>query len=851
MATSSGGLRKDIESVVNLLGYGGLDDMSEHDRKEETHKRAARGSFKEYMKLMYPGYIEGDHLDLLIEKLEAVERGDLKRLIVSIPPRHALADSTPVITPDRGYVAHGDLRVGDAIYGADGSIISVTDVMPKVGMDYVVRLSNGDDIVCNSEHIWEVKSRGSGDYRAVSTEEMVRRGVSVVDGGKVRHRFGIRAHGPLEGRHADLPLHPYALGAWLGDGSANHPRLSMDPRDRAVSERIQELGYNISSINQHPTQESHESIYFSNGRSGRGPLAPFAAALRSLGVKGDKHIPDIYIRSSVQQRLELLAGVMDTDGHVEAATGRCRIVSTSRKIIDGMFEVCQSLGFRPYINDSGVPTSGFGGKRSVMTLGFQPTMPIPTVLPRKTVERFAKQRQVSVVAIDPYDGGEVGNCISVSADDGLYLVGNHQNITHNSKSMHISEGFPAWYLGRNPESRIIAASHTQRLADIFSRRVRGHIQSPSWPFQWVSIGDDSAALRDWELGDTEGGYLAAGVGTGITGRGANLMIIDDPHKDMAEAESPVMRENVHEWFSGTLYTRRQPGAAIIIVMTRWHADDLVGRLLERTEQGGEDWDVVNLPAENQDGSFLWEEYWPPEEYELAKKSSTRVWNAQYMGRPSTEGGNMLREQWFGRYAVPAQYSRVVVAYDTAEKVGLTNDYTACTVIGVKPNGYDLLVVTRSKVEFPELIREIDNRMAWASASFPEASVELVIEDASSGTAVIQLFKSSRNYVMYPVSSTRKNEKEIRVMEITPLVETGRVSVPEVAPWIADFFSQITQFPYDTHDDVVDSFSIGLRHSAGIGASHGGEMSVTRYNNDDRDYGELSYKRRNDRLRGDR
>lgn len=508
MATTSGSLRKDIESVVNLLGYGGLDDMSEHDRKEETHKRAARGSLKEYMKLMYPGYVDGNHLDLLIEKLEAVERGDLKRLIVSIPPRH-------------------------------------------------------------------------------------------------------------------------------------------------------------------------------------------------------------------------------------------------------------------------------------------------------------------------------------------------------SKSMHISEGFPAWFLGRNPENRIIAASHTQRLADIFSRRVRGHIQSPSWPFPWVSMGDDSAALRDWELGDTEGGYLAAGVGTGITGRGADLIIIDDPHKDMAEAESPVMRENVHEWFSGTLYTRRQPGAAIIIVMTRWHSDDLVGRLLERTEQGGEEWDVVNLPAENPDGSFLWEEYWPPEEYELAKKSSTRVWNAQYMGRPSTEGGNMLREQWFGRYAVPAQYSRVVVAYDTAEKVGLTNDYTACTVIGVKPNGYDILVVTRSKVEFPELIREIDNRMAWASASFPEASVELVIEDASSGTAVIQLFKSSRNYVMYPVSSTRKNEKEIRVMEITPLVETGRVSVPEVAPWIADFFSQITQFPYDTHDDVVDSFSIGLRHAAGIGASHGGEMSVTRYNNDDRDYGELSYKRRNDRLRGDR
>lgn len=421
----------------------------------------------------------------------------------------------------------------------------------------------------------------------------------------------------------------------------------------------------------------------------------------------------------------------------------------------------------------------------------------------------------------------------------------------HSKSMHISEGFPAWYLGKNPEGRVIAASHTQRLADIFSRRVRGQIQSPSWAFPWVSIGDDSSALRDWELSETGGGYLSAGVGTGITGRGFSIGIIDDAHKDMAEAESPVMRENIWEWYTGTFYTRRQPGAAIVIVMTRWHSDDLVGRLLEREKEGGEKWDVVNLPAENPDGSFLWEEFWPPEEYELAKKSSTRVWNAQYMGRPSTEGGNMLREQWFGRYAIPSKYSRVIVSYDAAEKAGLTNDYTACTVIGVKPNGYDILMVTQSKVEFPDLIREIDNRMAWAASSFPEAQIELVIEDASSGTAVIQLFKNSRNYVMYPAKATRANEKEIRVMEIASVVETGLVSVPEVAPWLVDFFSQITQFPYDTHDDIVDSFSTGLKRAAGIGESHGGRMSVTRYNDDDRYYGELSYKRRHDRLRGDR
>ena len=138
-------------------------------------------------------------------------------------------------------------------------------------------------------------------------------------------------------------------------------------------------------------------------------------------------------------------------------------------------------------------------------------------------------------------------------------------------------------------------------------------------------------------------------------------------------------------------------------------------------------------------------------------------NAQYMGRPSTEGGNLLREQWFGEFYLPSKYSEIVVAYDCAEKVGLSNDYTACVVIGTKSTGYDVLHVHRSKMEITDLIRDIDNRMGWVQASFPDTPISLAIEDKSAGTSVIQIIRKERSYNLFPIAAHRRNEKELRVL----------------------------------------------------------------------------------------
>lgn len=643
----------------------------------------------------------------------------------------------------------------------------------------------------------------------------------------------MRIHGPIRLPEADLPIDPYLLGLWIADGSKDHGSIteSLDDWDWLVP-YLESRGHKVYPIRQY--DKKNAAIATIDGLRG---------LLSAEGVLKNKHIPEKYLWSSPAQRLSLLQGIVDGDASI-TKQGQITITQKDEGIAMAILRLVRSLG----VKASTYRVEGrIGGKSYGYYHQVQFFMDGAAMLPRK------RDRCRQPVKVDRYvsferDGTGDTVCIEVDSSSHQYLIGEGFMPTHNS--MHSTEGFPAWYLGRHPDHRIINAAHTQRLAERFSRIVRNQVSSVFWPFPWVSVAPDNGGVGQWGIDQYGGGYLAVGVGSSPTGQGGDLILIDDPIRDQQDADSPTIRENTWEWFQGTLYTRRQPGAKIILTMTRWHQDDLAGRLIEHGETGGDKWHVINIPAENPDGTFLWPEFWSDEEYLMAKRSSSRVWNAQYMGRPSTEGGNMIRESWFRTFDHVSDYASIVVAYDTASKVGLSNDYTSCTVLGVKANGYDILHVDRNRLEFPDLMRNIDNRMAWAQGSFPGIPVSLVIEDASSGTAAIQVISSSRNYALYPVKPYRSKEKEMRVMEITPIVETGKVYVPEVAPWIQDFFSQITQFPYDTHDDMVDSFTLALRHAAGIGVETPSELSATRYNSDERDYGELSYRRRSDRLRGE-
>ncbi len=281
----------------------------------------------------------------------------------------------------------------------------------------------------------------------------------------------------------------------------------------------------------------------------------------------------------------------------------------------------------------------------------------------------------------------------------------------HGKSLTSSDFFPAWYVGKHPDHDVIFATYGQTLSDDFGRKVRNHLIDPMHQaiFPDCRLSEDLAAAHRFSL--THGGtYYAVGRGGALTGRGAHLLLLDDPLKDHEEANSETIRRTLHDWYSSVAYTRLMPGGAIVLIQTRWHEDDLAGRLLR--ESRGDDWDVLNLPAiaEHDDvfrkeGEALWSEQFPLRELERIRSAiGSRAWTSLYQQRPAAAGGVIFKRDWWQYYRPPLTQSinQIVQSWDTAFKRGTENDFSICTTWAVCENGYYLLHLWRDRVEFPEL-----------------------------------------------------------------------------------------------------------------------------------------------------
>jgi predicted phage terminase large subunit-like protein len=382
----------------------------------------------------------------------------------------------------------------------------------------------------------------------------------------------------------------------------------------------------------------------------------------------------------------------------------------------------------------------------------------------------------------------------------------------HSKSLHVSENLPAWYLGRYPDRRVIAASHTASLAYTFSRRVRNKIASERYPFPGVSIAGDKGAVGAWDIAGHLGGYYAVGVGGSPVGAGADLIVIDDPIRSQSDADSENVREALWEWYQGTLRTRLEPGGSIIITATRWHDDDLTGRLLAAADLGSERWTQIHMPAVDDDGNALWPERWPVSELDAIRTAvGSRVWTAQYQGNPVANEGGTFKRHWWRRYReLPDDITAVEVVVDSAFKTGVGNDFSACAAWASDSRGNAYLVnVWRKRVEFPELIQMGAMAWQWACERFPSMAIPLVPEDKASGQSAIQVWKRENDIpvIAYAVKATES--KISRAEAITPYVEGGRVFIPEFAPWLDDWLDEHDRFPTGTHDDQVDTTTMGV------------------------------------------
>ena len=386
----------------------------------------------------------------------------------------------------------------------------------------------------------------------------------------------------------------------------------------------------------------------------------------------------------------------------------------------------------------------------------------------------------------------------------------------HTKSEFASYLLPAWFLGKFPNKKIIQCSNTAELAVGFGRKVRNLVDSEAYAhvFPNVSLRSDSKAAGRWST-NGNGEYFAIGVGGTVTGKGADLLIIDDPHSEQEAAiaaTNPEVYDKVYEWYSSGPRQRLQPGGAIVLVMTRWSKRDLTGRIIQSSiERDGETWEVIDFPAIMPSGNPLWPEFWSIEELEaLRNELPLPKWQAQYQQQPTSEAGAIVKREWWKVWEgdSPPHCEYVIQSWDTAFLKSERADYSACTTWGVfykdeNPNDAHIILLDAMKrrMEFPEL-KETALRMYREYE--PDA---FIVEAKASGAPLI--FELRRMGIpVQEFTPSRGNDKIARINSVSDLFASGKVWAPATR-WAEEVVEEMAEFPSGEHDDLVDSSTQAL------------------------------------------
>jgi len=386
----------------------------------------------------------------------------------------------------------------------------------------------------------------------------------------------------------------------------------------------------------------------------------------------------------------------------------------------------------------------------------------------------------------------------------------------HTKSEFASYLLPAWYLGKFPSKKIIQCSNTADLAVGFGRKVRNLVDGDVYPkiFPNVALRSDSKAAGRWST-NANGEYFAIGVGGTVTGKGADLLIIDDPHSEQEAslaAGDPSVFDKVYEWYTSGPRQRLQPGGSIVVVMTRWSKRDLTGKICQAmVDRDGDEWEIISLPAIKRNEKPLWPEFWSYEELDkLRIELPLSKWQAQYQQDPTSEEGALVKREWWKAWDQerPPQCHYVIQSWDTAFTKSERADYSACTTWGVfflNENEEDpniiLLDAFKERMEFPTLKeRAYDMYKDWEPDSF-------IVEAKASGAPLI--FELRRMGIpVQEFTPTRGNDKISRVNSVSDLFASGKVWAPRKR-WAEEVIEELAAFPNSDHDDLVDSTTQAL------------------------------------------
>lgn len=383
--------------------------------------------------------------------------------------------------------------------------------------------------------------------------------------------------------------------------------------------------------------------------------------------------------------------------------------------------------------------------------------------------------------------------------------------------------FIVWVLQQEPDLPIVLGTYNQSLANRGGRLIRNTIEAN--PQLGIRIADDNGAKHEWSIAGKHGGVVSAGRGVGVSGRPASLIVIDDPFKE-GEAQSETIREQAWDWWTEGMSARLAPGAAVVIVHTRWHTDDLIGRLLERDAHA--DWKYINIPAQCEDpatdplgrarvGEFMVSARGRSQrQWEQRKLTvGSRVWNALYQGRPAPAEGGMIKRDWWRYYEQPLWVEldsgvqrtlgmdQVLLSADLTFKGTDQSDYVAIGVWGKRGPDAFLLDQDRGHYDFPTTLL----RLETMAARWPDATLKIV-EDKANGPAALAMLRQKLSGL---VAEIPQGSKVARTAAVSPLIEAGNVHLPHpsLCPWVDDFVEEFAGFPNGAHDDQVDQTTQAL------------------------------------------
>lgn len=786
-----------------------FNSLSEADKiafKEELKKKEIRESYVKYLKYVYGNTYILTRFHVLLATIcdnavKRLEKGEQVRILLSVPPQFGklLANDTPILTRN-GWKKHGDLVIGDEVINHNGNFVKVTHVFPKQFANKKITFTNGEEICCHENHEWVFYDRAKHGHplRTLETKYLEQEYENSIVGRGHRYRFLLPTKQFEKGEEKELFVNPYVLGVWLGDGKRTDGTICACKEDRITIDECRKFYPNGAEWAHKTTGVIYSQL--------NGMFADLRKYYLFYGKNKKKYIPQEYLTASINQRLELLAGLIDTDGHIDHKHNRISFVTADKELKDTFIELVSTFGWRVSVFEMKptISTSGIVGKKVYWQLCFNPTIYIPCRIERKQLKTFSKQRKVAICKIEDIEPIE-GNCIEV--EGGIYLCGRTMIPTHNS--MTVTESLPSWFIGRNPDLSSIVTAYNTDIAEKFGDRNRQKVKQFGKELFGIEISDSQDNKTLFQIKKHNGQVYSTGILASLTSNPAALIIVDDPFKNGLEADNPKVRDDVEKTYWDSIDTRaRALGSAIIVIHTRWHEDDLIGRLAKK-----DGFVVVNIPCvwesgvdkllHRRVGEVLCPELGHTAEWAENKRKNVgaRVWNSLYQGKPFMEKGELLSVdniKTYNKRTLPPVFEEIVLSCDLAFGSENPEDPSALGVWGRVGADHYLIEVINKKMSFTSSL----DRARYLCAKYPMMTRKIVEVKASGDALINTLNKDIGGFIGY---NPKMLSKVDRLKLCLPYFESGNVYFPdETVDKESDTYTQqLIRFPKATHDEIVD------------------------------------------------